>query len=53
MLLAASLPKKDAARFLLFYFLWGETESTWYCGHYWPTVPAPDDREVFIEQLVE
>jgi hypothetical protein len=22
----------------------GETESTWYCGHYWPIVPAPDDR---------
>jgi hypothetical protein len=19
-------------------------ESTWYCGHYWPIVPAPDDR---------
>jgi hypothetical protein len=18
--------------------------STWYCGHYWPIVPAPDDR---------
>jgi hypothetical protein len=29
----------------LFSFLgWGETESTWYCGHYWPIVPAPDDR---------
>jgi hypothetical protein len=23
---------------------WGETESTWYCGHYWPIIPAPDDR---------
>jgi hypothetical protein len=23
---------------------WGETESTWYFGHYWPIVPAPDDR---------
>jgi hypothetical protein len=21
-----------------------ETESTWYCGHYWPIVPVPDDR---------
>jgi hypothetical protein len=21
-----------------------ETESTWYCGQYWPLVPAPDDR---------
>jgi hypothetical protein len=30
---------------LFFSFLrWGETESTWYCGHFWPTVPAPDDR---------
>jgi hypothetical protein len=19
-------------------------ESAWYCGHYWPIVPAPDDR---------
>jgi hypothetical protein len=27
-----------------YYSLWGETESTWYCGHYWPIVPAPDDR---------
>jgi hypothetical protein len=23
---------------------WGETESTWYVGHCWPIVPAPDDR---------
>jgi hypothetical protein len=23
---------------------WGETESTWYVGHSWPIVPAPDDR---------
>jgi hypothetical protein len=28
----------------VFFFSWGETESTWYCGHYWPIVPAPDDR---------
>ncbi|PNF26443.1 hypothetical protein B7P43_G16455 [Cryptotermes secundus] len=21
-----------------------ETESTWYCSHYWHIVPAPDDR---------
>jgi hypothetical protein len=27
-----------------YFFLMGETESTWYCGHYWPIVPAPDDR---------
>jgi hypothetical protein len=23
---------------------WGETESTWYVGHCWPIIPAPDDR---------
>jgi hypothetical protein len=23
---------------------WGETESTWYVGHCWPILPAPDDR---------
>jgi hypothetical protein len=23
---------------------WGETESTWYVGHCWPIVSAPDDR---------
>jgi hypothetical protein len=21
-------------------------ESTWYCGHYWPIVPAPDDDDI-------
>jgi hypothetical protein len=26
------------------FFSWGETESTWYCDHYWPIVPARDDR---------
>jgi hypothetical protein len=30
--------------FLLLLFLVGETESTWYCCHYWPIVPAPDDK---------
>jgi hypothetical protein len=34
--------------FFIFFFLsfsgWGETESTWYVGHCWPIVPAPDDR---------
>jgi hypothetical protein len=25
-----------------YYHYWGETESTWYCGHYWPTVPTSD-----------
>jgi hypothetical protein len=24
---------------------WGETESTGYCGHYWPIVPAPGDYD--------
>jgi hypothetical protein len=31
----------------LFFFSfsgWGENESTWYVGHCWPIVPAPDDR---------
>jgi hypothetical protein len=29
----------------VFSFLWWDkTGSTWYCGHYWPIVPAPDDR---------
>jgi hypothetical protein len=27
-----------------YYYWWGETESTWYCGHYWTIVRAPDDR---------
>jgi hypothetical protein len=27
-----------------FLFLASETESTCYCGQYWPIVPAPDDR---------
>jgi hypothetical protein len=32
--------------FLFFFSFpgWGETESTWYVGHCWPIVPAPDDR---------
>jgi hypothetical protein len=29
---------------LTFFYGWGETESTWYVGHCWPIVPAPDDR---------
>jgi hypothetical protein len=24
--------------------VWGEIESIWYCGHYLPIVPAPDDK---------
>jgi hypothetical protein len=37
----------DSLYYLFIYLFcssWGETESTWYCGHYWPIVPAPDDR---------
>jgi hypothetical protein len=30
--------------FFLSFSGWGETESTWYVGHCWSTVPAPDDR---------
>jgi hypothetical protein len=29
----------------------GETESTWYCGHYWPIVPTPDDRWWFWNKV--
>jgi hypothetical protein len=29
--------------FFLSFLGWGETESTWYVGHYWPTVPVPVD----------
>jgi hypothetical protein len=28
----------------LFYSQWRDAESTRYCRHYWPIVPAPDDR---------
>jgi hypothetical protein len=33
-----------AVFFFFSFFGWGETESTWYVGHYWPIVRAPDDR---------
>jgi hypothetical protein len=29
---------------ITYYYWWGETESTWYCGHYWPVIPDTDDR---------
>jgi hypothetical protein len=29
---------------LLFIILSVVRQSTWYCGHYWPIVPAQDDR---------
>jgi hypothetical protein len=31
--------------YIFYYSQWGETESTWYCGHYWTIVPAPDDGD--------
>jgi hypothetical protein len=30
--------------FMYYYYSWVETEPTWYCCHYLPVVPAPDDR---------
>jgi hypothetical protein len=36
---------KDWKAVFFFSFLgWSETESTFYCGHYWPIVSAADDR---------
>jgi hypothetical protein len=35
---------KDITFFFFSFSGWGETESTWYVGHSWPIVPAPDDR---------
>jgi hypothetical protein len=29
---------------MVIFLSWGETESTWHCGHYRPIVPARDDR---------
>jgi hypothetical protein len=33
-----------ALRFLGSFFLVGWGWISWYCGHYWPILPAPDDR---------
>jgi hypothetical protein len=30
--------------FKSYFFLWGGTKSTRYCGHFWPIVQTPDDR---------
>jgi hypothetical protein len=40
-----TVPILPIALMLFYYFLFlvGETESTGYCGHHWPIVPAPDD----------
>jgi hypothetical protein len=42
----AMYSSENSTSILVFFsFLgWVETESTWYFGHYWPIVPAPDDR---------
>jgi hypothetical protein len=31
-------------KYLLLLLLMGWDWVSWYCGHYWPVVPAPDDR---------
>jgi hypothetical protein len=28
----------------IFFIVSGVRQTTWYCGHYWPIVPALDDR---------
>jgi hypothetical protein len=38
------IKKARIKRFFFSFSGWGETESTWYVGHCWPIVPAPDDR---------
>jgi hypothetical protein len=30
--------------YTVFFFLVGRDWVSWYCGHYWPIVPDPDDR---------
>jgi hypothetical protein len=42
----AVTPFMPLALFIIIFYCawWGGTESTWYCGHYRPIVPAPDDR---------
>jgi hypothetical protein len=43
-----NIHKFNVLHFVIFYFrrkwLVVRFESTWYCGHYWPIVQAPDDR---------
>jgi hypothetical protein len=40
----SELADANSVRGFFFNFIgWGEIESTWYCGHYWPILPAPDD----------
>jgi hypothetical protein len=40
----AICPKYLIMKLTVFFFSWGGTTSTWYCGHFWPIVQAPDDR---------
>jgi hypothetical protein len=34
---------------IIIFYYWGETESTWYCRHYWPIVPTPDDTLMVVD----
>jgi hypothetical protein len=36
--------KKLILHGFFYYYSWGGTKSTRYCGHFWPLVQAPDDR---------
>jgi hypothetical protein len=38
------LASSISLKYLVSFSGWGETESTWYVGHCFPIVPAPDDR---------
>jgi hypothetical protein len=43
----SNMQSRSLFYFILFYFLLfvvGWDWVSWYCGNYWPTVPAPDDR---------
>jgi hypothetical protein len=41
-----NLAKNLRIEIIIFFSIsgWGETEYTWYVGHCWPIVLAPDDR---------
>jgi hypothetical protein len=38
---------------IIFFIARGVGLSPLHCGHFWPMAPAPDDRWVIVEQLVE
>jgi hypothetical protein len=44
LLVCDAMPSRGYQFLFLSFSGWGETESTWYFGLCWPTVPAPDDR---------